>query len=162
MKFSLPIFLLVISLNLGFAEESGIDAYEELKKETGLTDEELRKPIKQFAEFVRIYEDELDAGSLDPKKLVESAKEFDQIVANMQRQDELTAALTLAFLRTLETRGAEKAGEFMAKQLNSFAENDFPDTESYRKVRARIEEYSKTSAAFKRLMQSSEQADDAN
>ncbi|MDA8909179.1 hypothetical protein N9I65_03280 [bacterium] len=162
MKICLSILLLVFGCSLASSDEEGFEAYQTLKKETGLTDDQLKDPIKKFAEFARLMEDELEAGSIDPKELIESGKKIDEIIADMQRQDELTAALTFAFLRALETKGADKAAEFMAKELSSFVERDFPDTDGYREIRARIEEYSKSSSAFKRLEQRSEQADDAN
>lgn len=162
MKTLLIALSLLLNWQICSGEESSFEAYERLKKETGLTDEELGESIQRFAEFVHLMKDALNTGSFDPKELVATAKEAEKIIAEMQRQDELSAALTLACLRTLETKGSNKAGEFMAMQLEQFVAREFPTTEGYAKLRARIEEYSKNSPAFERRKQESEPADDAN
>ena len=81
--------LLAIFFVCGFtscSKDEGSEAYEELKRVTGLTDEELVRPIKNYAEFHRLYEIELEAGTVDPKSIVEIAKAADDYVDRMNEE----------------------------------------------------------------------------
>jgi hypothetical protein len=157
MKLLTTTFTVACAICLCGCDKGGSNAYERLKSETGASDEELDEGIKFYTKFCVLLHDEIEAGTVNVEDLIESAKDAKEAIAAVQREDEMTAVMTLAYLRTLEKKGSERAGEKMAKQLAQFVEARFPTTDNSQKIREKILEYAKTSPALTALTQQSEQ-----
>ena len=157
MKLLCTLLFALIALSLAGCDRSESSAYSKLKAKTGATDEELEKGIKIYTDFYILMRDEIEAGTLNVEDMIDAAKQAKEVMATVQRDDEMTAAMTLAYLRTLESQGSERASEAMAKQLSRFVKAEFPSTENSKMIREKIQEYAKTSEAFHDLKQQSEQ-----
>ncbi len=103
--------------------------------------------------------DEIEAGTVNADDLLNAAKDAKRVMTTVQRDDEMTAAMTLSYLRILESKGSAPASVAMARQLNRFVDAEIPSTDSSKMIREKIEEYAKTSEAFKALKQNSEVED---
>ena len=132
-------------------------AYAKLKSETGATDEQLEAGIKMYTDVYVLMREEIEAGTLNVEDMIDAAKQAKELMAIMQRDDEMAAVMTLSHLRTLESKGSEQAQEAMARQLSRFVEAEFPSTENSEMIRKKIQEYAETSEAFHSLKQKSEQ-----
>lgn len=97
--------------------------------------------------------DEIDGGTIRVKNLVEAAKGSKDVLAAVETSDEVGVIMTLSILRTLESKGSDRASEAMARQLGEFVEAKFPNTERSEQIREKIREYAAGSPAFKALKQ---------
>ena len=157
MKLLCTLLFALIALSLTGCDRSESSAYSKLKAETGATDEELEKGIKMYTDFYILMRDEIEAGTLNVEDMIDAAKQAKEVMATVQRDDEMAAVMTLSHLRTLESKGIEQTKEAMARQLSRFVEAEFPSTENSEMIRKKIQEYTETSAAFLSLKQKSEQ-----
>jgi hypothetical protein len=161
MKLLAVLLVTACCINLSGSDKDLASVYEKLKAETGASDEELEEGIKFFTKFYVLMHDEIKAGTVNVEELVATSKSLKKdvkdIVAAMQRDDEMTAMMTLLYLKALERNDIDAARELMAKQLARFAEKEDPSTETSRNLQATILEYSKTSPSLKPLIQQREE-----
>ncbi len=160
MNLFITFLIAMIGLFLAGCDRPEPAAYAKLKSETGATDEQLEAGIKMYTDFYILMRDEIEAGNLNVEDMVGAAKQAKEVMATVQRDDEMAAVMTLSHLRTLESKGSEQAQEAMARQLSRFVEAEFPSTENSEMIRKKIQEYAKTSAAFLSLKQTSTQDGD--
>jgi hypothetical protein len=159
MKFTYLPFVALIAMCFAGCQRSESTAYAKLKSETGATEEELEEGIKIYTKFYMLMRDEIEAGTVNADDLLNAAKDAKRVMTTVQRDDEMTAAMTLSYLRILESKGSAPASVAMARQLNRFVDAEIPSTDSSKMIREKIEEYAKTSEAFKALKQNSEVED---
>lgn len=144
------LILTLIALYLTGCNEtsSSASSYHKLKQETGATNAELEKVINFYAELYEAMEDEIESGRLTAEDLVSSVKQSSEIMAIIQREDELLAIMTLKYLKAFEEVGADQARELMSKQLIKFTQAEFPSTENSELIRQKIFEYAKKSTSL--------------
>jgi len=147
MKLHAATILFLAALLIGCDRESET-TFERLKSETGASDEELEEGIKFCTEFYILMRDDIEGGRVDVKDMFKSLERANEVMATIQREDELSAAMTLATLRNLERGGADRAAAFMVKHLRRFLDSGGRVTKNAKLIREKISEYAKTSAAF--------------
>jgi hypothetical protein len=141
-----PYFVALAIIALIFTScDKASDDYQRLLRETGATPQELDRGISLYTDFYIRMKEEIDAGTLSVEEMINASKRAKEVMATIQRDDEMAAIYALTTLRLLDQRGEEAARKFLVERLESFVKADFPTTENSESIRQNIIKYASES-----------------
>ena len=126
------------------------NAYQRLRDITGASDHDLEQGVRIYTEFYIAMRKEIDAGNLTVKDMIDASKKANVVMETIKREDEMSAAYSLATLKLLEQKGSDAAEALLVAHLNSFLNARFPKTPNSEDIRKKIDLYSKDSPAFQK------------